>query len=269
MGATESEALVLFEREKGLAVLTLNRPASYNALDLELGEALLAAAIRCDEDPAVRAVLITGAGPAFCSGGDIRQMCEEAEPDGRAGAFLKRLTVRFHATIATLARMPKPVVMAVNGPAAGGGLSLALAGDLVVASEDASFTLGYTAIGLAPDGSSSFTLPRLVGPKRAYELMALNRKLTAAEARDLGLINQVFPAERFRDEALDYARRLAQGPTRALGQAKKLLLLNATCDLETAMEHERRAIAACGGTNDFIEGVGAFFDKRKAAFRGD
>jgi 2-(1,2-epoxy-1,2-dihydrophenyl)acetyl-CoA isomerase len=269
MSDDPTELLVRFEVTDGLAVLTLNRPQAYNAFDLALGDALVDAAIRCDEDRSVRAVMLTGSGRAFCSGGDIRQMLDRADADGKAGAFLKQLTIRFHAAIATFARMAKPVVTAVNGPAAGGGFSLALAGDLVVAADNASFTLAYTAIGLAPDGSSTFYLPRLVGAKRAYELIALNRPLSAQEAQAYGLVNAVFPAASFQQDATAYAMRLAQGPTQALAQAKKLLLLNAESSLETAMEHERRAIAACGNTRDFAEGTAAFFGKRPPTFNGE
>ena len=147
---------VEMEISDGLAVLTLNRPDSYNALNMDLADDLLEALIECDEDPAVRAVLITGRGAAFCAGGDIRQMKERSDSNGNAGRFLKDLTVRLHAAIATMARMPKPVVTAVNGPAAGAGFSLAITGDLVLAAETARFTMAYTGIALAPDGSSTF-----------------------------------------------------------------------------------------------------------------
>jgi len=146
MGEEIGGSVVGLEIGEGLAVLTLNRPKAYNAFDLGLGDELLETAIRCDEDDAVRAVMITGEGRAFCSGGDVRQMQSEADAEGRAGRFLKMLTVRLHAVVATFARTPKPVVTAVNGPAAGAGFSLALMGDLVVAAEDASFTLAYTAL---------------------------------------------------------------------------------------------------------------------------
>src|SRR5262249_44640360 len=153
-----------------------------NAVNLELGRRLLDTVVRCDEDDNVRAVVITGNGPSFCSGGDIRQMMEVVARDGHAATFLKTLTVYFHETIATMAHMKKPVVTAVNGAAAGAGFSLALAGDLVLAADNAQFTVAYTAIGLAPDGSSTFTLPRLIGPKRAFELIYTNRPLSADEA---------------------------------------------------------------------------------------
>jgi 2-(1,2-epoxy-1,2-dihydrophenyl)acetyl-CoA isomerase len=164
--------------------------------------------------------------------------------------------------------MSKPVIMAVNGAAAGAGFSLALAGDLVLAGENARFTVAYTAIGLVPDGSSTFTLPRLIGPKRAFELIYTNRALSANEAKELGLVSQVFPTAQFIEKVRKYAVSVAQGPTAALGYAKKLLTLSAQNSLETQMEHERRAIAACGRTADFREGADAFLAKRSANFQG-
>jgi len=217
---------VQLERSGGLATITLNRPQAFNALDLALGEALVDAAIACDEDASVRAVMITGEGRAFCGGGDIRQMRERADAEGRAAAFLKKLTLTLHAAVATFARMPKPVVTAVNGPAAGAGFSHTVCGDLVVAADTATFALAYTAIGLAPDSGSTFYLPRLVGAKRAFALIAENRPLSAAEAQTLGLVNEVFPADSFAADAEALARRLAEGPTQALGAAKKLLMLS-------------------------------------------
>ncbi len=259
---------VLFERAEGLGIITLNRPAAFNALDLGMADGLLAALIECDEDPAVRAVLISGSGAAFCAGGDIRQMLAHVGPAGHPSAFLKLLTSRLHAGIATMARMAKPVVTAVNGPAAGAGMSIAMAGDLTLAADTAKFTVAYTGVGLVPDGSSSYFLPRLVGLKRAYELIALNRPLTAAEALDAGLVNQVLPAADFGPAARDYAMKLAAGPTVALGAAKRLLADSLNATLETQMERERQAIGDCGRTEDFRNAAEAFVAKRKPVFQG-
>ena len=265
---TQSEPAVLLDVTDGVGWITLNRPQAYNAINTDLAERLLDAVIRCDEDDEVRALVVTGKGPSFCSGGDIRQMMDAVARDGDAAAFLKLLTVSLHEAIATMAHMSKPVITAVNGVAAGAGFSLALAGDLVVAVENARLTVAYTAIGLAPDGSSTFTLPRLIGRTRAFELICTNRALSASEARELGLVNQVFPTAQFIERVREYAVGVAQGPTAALGYAKKLLTLSAQNSVETQMEHERRAIAACGRTADFREGVDAFFAKRPARFQG-
>lgn len=262
------DELVLFERSGGLAVLTFNRPEAYNAIDGAVTEALLDALIRCDEDASVRAVLLTGAGKAFCAGGDLKAMQAESASGGSVGVFLKRLTVTVHGAIATMARMEKPVIGAVNGVAGGAGFSFALACDLVLAAESASFTMAYTRAGLVPDGSSSFFLPRIVGAKRAYDLMVNNRTLTAGEAKELGIVNEIYRDASFMAEARTYAERIASGPTRAFGAAKRLVAFSPESSLETQMEHERRAIAECAGTEDFREGVAAFVEKRTPKFAG-
>jgi 2-(1,2-epoxy-1,2-dihydrophenyl)acetyl-CoA isomerase len=256
---------VVCERDGAVAIVTLDRPGVYNALDLALGEALLDALIECDEDQTVRAVILTGAGRAFCAGGDVRAMAAAKE---KAAAFLKKLTVFLHAAVATIVQMPKPVIAAVNGPAAGAGLSLALAADLVVASERASFTVAYSNIGLAPDGSATFFLPRLLGSKRAFDLIASNRVLAAEEARELRLVTDVYPEAEFQARVREMARRLAAGPTQALARAKRLIAQGQGEPLETQMEHERQAIAACARTEDFVTGIQAFLSKRTAAFAG-
>jgi 2-(1,2-epoxy-1,2-dihydrophenyl)acetyl-CoA isomerase len=189
---TQTEPVVLFEVTDGVGWITFNWPEAYNALDRELAMQLLEALIRCDEDEGVRAVVVTGKGPSFCSGRRHQAM--------HAGVFLKTLTVSLHEAIATIARMSKPVITAVNGAAAGARFSLAIAGDLVLPADDARFTVAYTAIGLAPDGSSTFMLPRLIGAKRAFELRYTNRALSASEAKELGIVNQVFPATQFTDQ---------------------------------------------------------------------
>ncbi len=259
---------VLFEKDGGLGIVTLNRPEAYNAMNGPVMSALLGAAIACDEDDDVRAVLVTGAGPAFCAGGDVVAMAEVGAKTGSASIFLKELTVPLHGAIATFYRMAKPVVAAVNGIAAGAGFSLAMACDLVVAAESAVFTMAYTGIGAAPDGSSTYFLPRLVGTKRAYELIATNRVLSAADAKALGIVAEIFPDASFAEDARAYAARLAAGPTLALGLAKQLVASSTESSLETQMEFERRAIAACGRTEDFKEGTRAFAEKRKPAFTG-
>lgn len=259
---------VLVERDGGLTILTLNRPDSYNAIDGELVARLLDALVDCDDDASVRAVMITGAGGAFCSGGNLKSMKAEVDEHGTAGPFLKRLVVPVHGAIATIARMEKPVVAAVNGPAGGFGFSLALACDLVVAAESAVFTMAYTRAGLSPDGGSTFFLPRIVGPKRAYELIVANPVLSAVEAKDLGIVNAVLSDDFFMDEARAWTARLADGPTLAFGAAKRLLAASPDSSLEAQMEHERRAIASCAGTDDFREGAEAFVAKRAARFTG-
>jgi 2-(1,2-epoxy-1,2-dihydrophenyl)acetyl-CoA isomerase len=248
-----------------VATITLNRPNAYNALDLTLARELFAAALEADEDRAVRCVVITGAGNAFCAGGDVKSFHENA---GRVGILVKQLTTYLHGAVSRLARSPKPVIMAVNGIAAGGGMSLALAGDLVVATESAKFTMAYSKIAASPDGSSTYFLPRMIGLRRALELHFTNRTLSAKEAMEWGLVNRVYPDAEFRTATAAFARELAQGPTAAFGRAKLLFHQSTQGSLETQMELEAQAIAQSGATEDFANGVAAFVQKKPARFAG-
>jgi len=256
---------LLLDRADAVATITLNRPDAYNALNLALGRDLFAAALEVDEDPGVRCVVITGAGKAFCGGGDVKDFAE-ALP--RIGVLVKELTTYVHGAVSRLARSPKPVIIAVNGVAAGGGLSLALSGDLVLAAESARFTMAYSKIGATPDGSSSYFLPRLIGIRRALELYLTNRVLSAKEALEWGLVNRVVPDAELGSATRALARELAQGPTKAFGAAKLLFHQSTHESLETQMELESQAIAASGHTEDFREGVTAFAAKKTPTFRG-
>jgi 2-(1,2-epoxy-1,2-dihydrophenyl)acetyl-CoA isomerase len=256
---------ILLDLSDGIATITLNRPEAFNALDMQLAREFHDAVVSCSEDEAVRAVLITGSGRAFCAGGDVKGFCEQIDTVGK---HVKLLTSELHGAISRLVRMPKPIITAVNGVAAGGGMSLSLAGDLILATESARFTMAYTQIGASPDGSSSFFLPRLVGVKRALELTFLNRVLSAREAMEWGIVNQVFPDDQFRAAVRTIAVQLAQGPTQAYGRAKALLYSSTSETLETQMEHEAQLIAASGRTADFREGIFAFVEKRKPTFQG-
>jgi 2-(1,2-epoxy-1,2-dihydrophenyl)acetyl-CoA isomerase len=256
---------ISLDAAQGIATITLNRPDAYNALTMELARELFQAVIAVDEDPAVRCVVLTGAGKAFCGGGDVKDFVQNLP---RIGALIKELTTYIHAVVSRMVRMPKPVITAVNGVAAGGGLALALAGDLVVAAESARFTMAYSRIAASPDGSSSYWLPRLVGIRRAMELFYTNRVLTAREAVEWGIATRALPDGEFADGVRRLAGELAQGPTLALGRGKRLFHLSTTESLETQMEHESQAIAQSGHTEDFAEGVRAFTEKRPPVFRG-
>lgn len=252
--------------EDGVATLTLSRPDAANALNARMMEELLEAAIRCDEDPAVRAVLLTGAGAkAFCAGGDLAEF--HGLGDGLPAA-LKRMTTHLHGAISRFARGDAPLVAAVNGVAAGAGMSLACAADLVLAARSARFTPAYTRAGLVPDGSLTFTLERLVGLRRAQELVLTNRMLSAEEAQTWGLVTRVTEDAALADEGRTLARELARGPTRAFGIARRLLLRAAGDDLEAQMEHEARAIADAARSPDGREGIAAFLEKRPPRFTG-
>jgi 2-(1,2-epoxy-1,2-dihydrophenyl)acetyl-CoA isomerase len=256
---------VLLEIDGPIGRITLNRPEAANALTLPMCREFMQAAIRCDEAPGVRAILLTGAGDFFCGGGDLKSF---ADMGAGIGAALKEMTAYLHAGISRLARTAAPVVTAVNGVAAGAGMSLAAAGDLVIASEKAKFAMAYTAAGLSPDGSSSYFLPRLIGMRRTQELMLTNRRLSAQEALEWGLVNRLAPVGEVRKQAEELAQQLADGPTLAFGVVKKLLATSFSESLETQMEYEAVGIAGSSMTQDGSEGIRAFLEKRTPAFSG-
>lgn len=255
----------MLEVEKGLARLTLNRPEAGNAINLALTRSLNDAVQRCASDRSVRAVLLGGAGPRFCVGGDLAEFA--AIGDG-VSAHLRAVTGFLHAAISGLARLDAPVVAAVRGSAAGAGMSLVCACDLVVAADSAKFVMAYTRVGLSPDGSGTWFLPRLVGRRRAAELILTNRGLSAAEACEWGIVTSVVPEAEVDTAADALARDLAAGPTAALGAAKRLLRLSATESLETQMQHETDEIAANAGRHDGREGMRAFLEKRPPDYNG-
>jgi 2-(1,2-epoxy-1,2-dihydrophenyl)acetyl-CoA isomerase len=256
---------LLLETREQVATITLNRPEAYNALDLGLGRELFHAVLEVDEDPAVRCVVITGAGKAFCAGGNVKDFADNLP---RIGILVKELTTYLHGAVSRLARTAKPVIMAVNGVAAGGGFSFALAGDVVVAAESARFTMAYSKIAATPDGSSSYFLPRLIGLRRTLELYLTNRVLSAREALEWGLVTRVVPDAELKTAVESLARELAAGPTLAIGGAKRLFHQSTWESLETQMELEAQAIAASGHTQDFRDGVTAFANKKTPTFKG-
>ena len=256
---------IRYEVKDAVATITLSRAEAYNALNLVLGRELFHASLEADEDRAVRCIVVTGAGKAFCAGGDVKDFNDS--PD-RIGILIKELTTYLHGAVSRLCRTAKPVIMAVNGIAAGAGMGLSLAGDLVVAAESAKFTMAYSRIGASPDGSSSYFLPRMIGLRRALELHFTNRVLSAREAMDWGLVNRVHPDAEFPSAVSALAKELAQGPTLAFGRAKLLFHQSTQESLETQLELEAQAIAACGHTEDFKNGVAAFAAKQPPTFRG-
>lgn len=251
--------------ENQVALVTLNRPNNANALNLAMAQQLLDTMLELSENSDVRAVIITGQGAMFSAGGDLASFAELGDA---ISVGLRQITTALHGAIATISRMDAPVIMAVNGSAAGAGFSLAIAGDFALAAASAKFTMAYTAAGLSPDGSSSYFLPRRVGIMRAKELMMTNRRLGAEEALDWGLLNQVVADEALIETAMVLALKLAAGPTKAFGQVKQLLNTSFDTGLETQMQHEADGIAAMACSNDGAEGVSAFLEKRKAKFSG-
>lgn len=254
-----------FEVDDAVATITLHRPDAANSLNLAMGNELLAAANRCASDPAIRAVLLTASGRMFCAGGDVGGFADSDNP----GELLRAITTGLHAAISRFQSMDAPLVIAVNGIAAGAGMSIAASGDYVIAAESAKFTMAYTGIGLSPDGSSTFFLPRLLGPLKAKELMLRNTVLGAADAAALGLVSEIVPDAELADAARAVAREFAAGPTRAYGELKRLVAASFSNTLETQMENETRAIADLANrTEDARHGIAAFVRKEKAAFQG-
>jgi 2-(1,2-epoxy-1,2-dihydrophenyl)acetyl-CoA isomerase len=257
-----------FETAHGLARITIDRPAQFNALNLQAMEELLDIANRCSTDPAVRCVLLTGTGDrAFCAGGDVAGFHAGIE-SGEIGLLIQRMTQALHMAISRFAWMNAPLVAAVNGVAAGAGLSLAAACDLVIAADSARFTSAYTRIGLTPDGSSTSFLTRLIGPRRAMELHMTDRVLTAAEALEWGIVNRVVPAATLMAEAERLAMQLASGPTHAFGHVKRLIQAGLADTLESQMEREARSILDAVRSEDGREGIAAFLAKRPPRFVG-
>lgn len=259
---------LLFEVRDQVAHLTLNRPGAGNALNVELARDLEAALRRCRDDEAVRAVVLAGAGANFCVGGDLKAFTAASD---RIADYIGDILSHLHPAIAHIAAMRAPVMAAVHGAAAGGGMSLACACDLVVAAESARFTLAYTRIGLALDGSSSYSLPRLIGTRRALDLALTNRTLSAREALDWGLITAVAPDATLADEAARLAATLAAGAPLALGAAKRLLRASgndALSDLTAQLDEERRTIQMLAASHDGQEGIAAFLGRRSPDFTG-
>ena len=258
----EFETLI-YDVQDGVAQITLNREKAANALNLQMAKELMQATMAIDGDSSVRAVVIGAKGKMFCAGGDLASFREAG--DGMS-SLLKEITTFLHAAISQLARMRAPVMAAVNGTAAGAGFSLVCATDFAIAAESAKFSMAYTQAGLTPDGSSTYFMPRLIGARRTLELMMTNRRLSAHEALDWGLLNQVVPDGELEDTAMGLARQLAEGATSAFGATKKLVVESFSESLETQMEAESRAITQASRGSEAKEGINAFFEKRKPDF---
>lgn len=253
---------VVLSIEDHVGIITLNRPQVGNALNLQMAKELMDVAITCSESDQIRAVVITGAGNKFSVGGDLKSFAQEEQ----ISAHLKVVTNYLHQAISYFARLNKPVIAAVNGVAAGAGMSLACASDLVYASNNSKFVMAYNRVGLTPDGSGSYFLPRLVGMKRALELMYTNRQLNAQEASEWGIVNQVVSEEELMSVVLELAKSLAQGPMNAYGATKKLFYHSLQETLESQMSKEAEFIAERAISEEGNEGITAFLEKREANY---
>ncbi len=261
------ETIQLEMREDGVAVVTLNRPAALNALSVTLGNEFLSAMGEARERGA-RAILLTGAGRAFCAGGDLREMQQIAQSVGRVEAFFEDPLNLLHDCIRAIRKTPLPVIAAVNGHASGAGCNLALACDLVIAAESARFNEAFIKIGLTPDCGGTFILPRLVGWKRAAEMLMTGDVIEARQAAEIGMINRVVADEELMNEALALASRLAAAPTAAIGRIKEMLDASGANTYDAQLEVEHRAQIKSGQSVDFKEGVAAFMEKRPPKFTG-
>jgi 2-(1,2-epoxy-1,2-dihydrophenyl)acetyl-CoA isomerase len=258
---------ITVEREGAVERITLNRPDKLNALTQVMSDELSDAFERLREDPGIRAVLLTGAGRGFCSGQDLTEF-ESSYRAGERPDIEAHLEQTYHRLIPIIVDTPQPVVAAVNGVAAGAGVSLAAACDIRVASEEARFTQAFVKIGLVPDSGGTWLLPRVVGYARAVELSMTGDVIDAPAALEIGLVTRVFPADTFAQEAGALAARLAAMPTRALTATKRLMRDALTTDLDTALAAEGKAQTEMGQTEDHLEGVMAFAEKREPKFQG-
>lgn len=255
----------------GIATVTMNRPDARNALSMQMREQMDSAFHDLEFDDAVRCVVLTGAGEHFMAGGDVRNMhrylSETQSPAEVKKYFLHRIHA-LHTIMYSMRRMPKPIVAKVRGAAAGAGVSFAAACDLVVAEEDAFFTLAYCHIGTSPDGSSSFHLPRAIGIKKTLEMTLLGDRYSAQQMADMGLVNLVYPGAELDAQMDRLTKRLANGPTFVYGQAKKLMYRSLENEFESQLQMEADCFSECASRDDFREGVAAFNEKRKANFTG-
>lgn len=260
---------VRLEIADSIATVTLNRPAALNALNADMKDALLETVSRVEADPAVRCMVIRGAGESFMAGGDLKSFAEDFGRDAlwRRRRFLEGIN-NMHPLLFAMRRMPKPVIASVHGYAAGFGVSLAVACDLTICADDAKFTLAYVRIGTSPDGGASYFLPRLVGLKKAMEIALLGDEFSAEEARDLGMVNMVVPRGALAERTDALARRLAAGPTQAYAGVKKLMYASLESGMENQLQREAECFAANAQTQDFREGVTAFLERRKPDFQG-
>lgn len=255
-------------RDGNIGVLTFNRPDALNALSVKLAEEFPLALNEAEESGA-RVLIITGEGRAFCAGGDLREMKQIAQQEGRIEAFFEEPLRLLHESVIQMRELQMPVIASVNGVCAGAGTNFALACDIVIAAESASFNQGFVKIGLTPDCGGTYILPRLVGPKIAAELLMTGNTITAKRAAEIGMINRVVPDEELMNETMTFAKMLAAGPTAALSRIRNLIDQSFINDFKTQLNLEHQSQIQSAKSTDFKEGVTAFFEKRPPNFSGD
>jgi 2-(1,2-epoxy-1,2-dihydrophenyl)acetyl-CoA isomerase len=258
---------LFFQRQGQIAIITINRPDRLNSINAELCEELVSAIEICREDEGIRAVVLTGAGSAFSSGGDLKTAREMVGTSAQS-YFFRDTTKTFHRLICDLRLLPKPVIASINGSLGGGGFSLALACDLRIAADNIKLKQSYTGIGLSPDGAFTLFAGALAGLGKTSELLFLDPVLSAEQALEMGLINKVVSIENLNVATLEWAEKLASGATRAFAVSKALLNKALLSNLESQLEMERQGIIESSLSNDFIEGITAFFEKRPPKFLG-
>jgi 2-(1,2-epoxy-1,2-dihydrophenyl)acetyl-CoA isomerase len=257
-----------YQLNENVAVIMMNRPEALNALSLQLSIDLRSAIEKAIEDKA-RAVVLTGSGRAFCAGGDLREMHSMWEKEGRIEAFLEEPLEALHKVIQLIRETPIPFIASINGVCAGAGSNFALACDLILAAEEASFNEAFIRIGLSPDCGGSFFLPRAVGNKLAAEMFMTGGTISASRALEIGMINRAVPLEMLERETQTMAGKLAAAPTAVIGRIKKMLNATFSNDLAAQLKLEHELQLESGRAGDFKEGVAAFFEKRSPDFSGD
>lgn len=262
---------LLTKINNGIATMTMNRPEARNALSDSMLAGMRDFIFAVEHDRSIRCLVLTGAGEHFMAGGDVKRFATlmALAPDERKRHFQERIHRELHSVMFALRRLRIPVLASIKGAAAGFGLSLAMACDLVIAADTAFFTLAYINIGTSPDGSGTYSLPRLVGMKKAMEIALLGDRFDAMKAAELGLVNFVVPEAAIETETARLAQRLAQGPTHAMGNTKQLLLGSLDRDFESQLQAEAMSFGDCAATSDWLEGVKAFTEKRPPHFSGD
>jgi 2-(1,2-epoxy-1,2-dihydrophenyl)acetyl-CoA isomerase len=260
-----NEPTVILSQEGALGIITLNRPKAGNTINMAMALELEAVVDKAIDEPTVRCLVLTGNGRLFCGGGDVSAFASEGD---NIGAYLLEIAHALHRSVTKLAAAPKPVVTLINGPAAGAGLSLAVLSDVAIAAQSAHFTAAYAGVGLTPDGGASWFLPRLVGLRRAQDMMFTNRRVDAQEAASIGLVTRVVADTDLMQEGLAVARALMEGPVSAFGGTRSLLAQSLQTDLPSQLDSEAKSISRAGATLEAREGIAAFLDRRSPDFIG-